>query len=54
MHFEVWMSEVDAILVGSIGLSSSDLPDQAYRDLYDAGLTPQQTVDDILENEFEL
>jgi len=35
-----WMKRVDAILVGHIGVSSSDLPDFPSRDLFEQGESP--------------
>jgi len=49
MSFEEWMQAVDAA-VGSIafGLSVHDLPDIAFRDLYDSGETAQEAAEEAL------
>ncbi len=51
VSFEDWMRQVDAALVSQVGLSSSDLPDQAYRDLYDSDTEPKEVAQEILEEE---
>lgn len=48
--FEMWMNEVDALLEETCGLSSSDLPDVAYYDMYDDGLSPRSAAREALEN----
>jgi hypothetical protein len=48
--FDDWMSEVDAVLVRKIGVCSSDLPDYAYRDLFDQGVTPEHAADAAIDN----
>jgi hypothetical protein len=40
LSFDEWMKQVDAELTKRIGLVSDDLPDQQYRDWYDAGTDP--------------
>lgn len=35
--FNEWMREVDSIIDNKIGLSSADLPDQAYMDMWENG-----------------
>ncbi len=51
MTFEQWMKCVDAA-VGNIafGLSIHDLPDIAFRDLYDGGATAQDAAEEALAN----
>ena len=51
VSFEDWMHKVDAALVSQVGLSSSDLPDQAYYDHYDSGAEPGEVAQEILEEE---
>lgn len=48
--FEAWMEAVDACLVRRLGVSSADLPDIAYRDLFDGGSSPQEASDTAIEN----
>jgi hypothetical protein len=35
--FAQWMQEVDSIISAKIGLSSADLPDLAYMDMWENG-----------------
>lgn len=51
ISFEGWMRQVDAALVSQVGLSSSDLPDQAYYDHYESGTEPKEVAQEILEEE---
>lgn len=37
LRFRLWLNEVDAILKDECGLTHEDLPDQCYRDMFDAG-----------------
>ncbi len=50
MTFEQWMVKVNEA-VGSIafGLSVYDLPDIAFRDLYDDEATPEEAAREVLE-----
>lgn len=48
--FEGWMAEVDDVLVRKVGVSSADLPDVCYRDLYGQGSTPAEAADEAVEN----
>lgn len=48
--FEAWMQAVDDALVRKVGVASSDLPDIAYRDLYDSGSSPQEAADSAIED----
>lgn len=49
MTFENWIKEVDKILISTCGLGHDDLPDMAYWDCWDDGLTPQEMADDVLD-----
>ena len=51
MTFDEWMKQVDAV-VGNIafGLSVYDLPDIAFRDLFDSGATAQDAAEEALAN----
>lgn len=51
MTFEQWMKKVDNILVSKSGMSSMDLADNAYHDMYDDGDTPGKAADDTLRSE---
>jgi hypothetical protein len=48
--FDEWMASVDEVLVRKVGVSSADLPDMCYRDLYDEGYSPEETAEDAIEN----
>jgi uncharacterized Zn finger protein (UPF0148 family) len=48
--FDVWMAKVDDTLVRKVGVSSADLPDVCYRDMYDTGSTPEEAADEAIEN----
>ena len=39
--FDIYMREVNAILVASCGLDSEDLPDWKYHDDYEDGYSPR-------------
>lgn len=47
--FEEWLKQVNAILLREFGLSSEDLPDQLYADMYEDGLTAQECVEAVRE-----
>lgn len=51
LTFNEWMSHVDAHLLDTIGLTSGDLADVAYRDNYDAGMTARDMAEEVLTNE---
>ena len=48
--FENWMARVDDVLVRKVGVSSADLPDMAYADMYDEGITPEEAADRAIED----
>ena len=48
--FEAWMARVDDALVRKVGVSSGDIPDIPYRDLFDQGITPEEAADEAIEN----
>lgn len=52
MDFEVWKEKVDAILENSIGLTSDDLPDICYWDLWESGVTPRAAALEALHNSY--
>lgn len=51
MTFQEWMNKVDGELVNRCGMTSSDLPDYNYRDMYDDEVPFNDTdmIDEILE-----
>jgi hypothetical protein len=48
--YDKWMAEVDDALVRKVGVSSADMPDICYRDLYDSGYSPEEAADEAIEN----
>lgn len=40
MTFKGWMVQVDGILEAKLGLTSRDLPDLDYYDMFEDGMTP--------------
>lgn len=51
--FDVWMEQVDQALLSQAGLSSDELPDKAYRDYFDSGMSPREVAQSVLEEEFD-
>lgn len=51
LTFKQWMAEVDDELESICGLGHLDLPDANYRDEYDAGTTPAEMAEMVLEQE---
>jgi hypothetical protein len=45
------MEQVDTLLVERTGTSSSDLPDFAWQDAFDAGEEPKDVVEEFLREE---
>jgi hypothetical protein len=43
--FKKWMNEVDAILVGYVGLEHDDLPDYRWSAEYMDGVSPKTAVE---------
>ena len=41
-EFGLWLFMLDATISRHVGLTAADLPDQAYRDEYDAGTDPTE------------
>ena len=48
--FAGWMESVNARLSAGIGLTSDDLPDICYRDLYETGSSPGSAARIALNN----
>ena len=48
MNFKQWMKQVDTLLERGIGLSSMDISDKCWRDMFDDGITPKEAVSDII------
>lgn len=51
MSFTEWIAEVDKHLLQEIGLSTADITDHLYQDMFEDGLKPSEAVDEILEEE---
>ena len=49
--FAEWMARIDKILESRFGLTSRDLPDQCYRDEYEAGTSPLEAIRIALDAE---
>ena len=49
MSFKEWMSEVNDLVEGTLGLSALDLPDFNYRDYFDSDISPEIVVNDLIE-----
>jgi len=47
-QFRVWLLEVDQILKSECGLGHEDLPDQCYRNMFEAGDSPQDAATEAL------
>ena len=48
-NFQQWKRQVDRCIEARIGLSSDDLPDVAYRDMFDYGDSPDEAAVAALE-----
>lgn len=48
MDFSEWFDRVDRLCRHMYGMSIMDLPDMAYRDAYDDGMTPEAFIDENL------
>jgi len=49
-NFGTWIREVDTLCIGKFGLGVNDLPDMAYRDWYDDGITVEEAME-LVEDE---
>jgi hypothetical protein len=53
MTYRQWKEEVEMCLEELCGMSSEDLPDYAYRDAFDDGLSPEDTAEEVyIESQF--
>jgi len=48
--FKQWMAAVDAIISRRIGMTSSDLADTTYWDMWNDEMTPDEGAQEALEN----
>lgn len=51
MTFEKWMERVDQVILDISGFSSQDLPDKAYWDMWNDGVSPREAGISVLEDE---
>jgi hypothetical protein len=51
MTFEEWMAQVDEELEGLCGMTTLDLPDQLYREWFEASYSPAQAAIKTMDNE---
>lgn len=49
VQFEDWMERVDRAVQNRIGLSYLDLPDVAYWDYFEDGMTPTQVAKIVIQ-----
>jgi hypothetical protein len=47
-EFRMYMRRVDACLEARIGLSSGDLPDACYRDMFEGGMEPMEAAKEAI------
>jgi hypothetical protein len=56
MTYKQWMSEVDALVSDSLGMSIHDLPDVNFQDSFEAGCSPKDFVQcevrDMVDTDF--
>ena len=48
MTFKQWMKEVNHHLSISIGMTSEDIPDFPYRDMYEDEVSPEYVVEEVV------
>ena len=51
MSFKKWMEKVDELLVKQCGLTHECLADCAYYDSWASGVTPEEMMEEVLEEE---
>ncbi|WP_461666500.1 hypothetical protein [Gordonia sputi] len=47
-HFALWLYGVDRHIIAALGVGHRDLPDQRWRDRYEADISPAQAASDAL------
>ena len=52
LTFNQWMRQVDRLLEASLGLSSMDLRDLCWRDMFDDERSPGDATDDIIADPY--
>jgi hypothetical protein len=51
LSFKDWMKQVNVHLNRKAGVSSGDIGDACYRDMYDDEISPEDAAQDALEND---
>ena len=51
LTFKNWMVEVDRIIARRFGITSSDLADTTYWDMWNDEMTPAEAADEALSND---
>jgi len=46
--FDRWMHEVDILLLNALGVTTSDIADRCYRDMYNDEVSPAEMVAEIV------
>jgi hypothetical protein len=49
--FHQWMTQLDRLLMLTLGMTHHDLPDQLYADWHASGMTPRDAIKEILASE---
>lgn len=47
-HFALWLYGTDRHIIAALGVGYRDLPDQSWRDRYEADISPAQAASDAL------
>lgn len=50
VDFKTWLSDVDRRIFNCLGLRREELPDEPYRDNYEAGTTSQEMAEMVIRN----
>lgn len=50
-EFRAWMRAIDVLLLNQIGFTTGDLGDIPYRDYFNDGLSPDEIVEILAEEE---
>lgn len=49
LSFNLWLKEVDRLLNEKLCVTTQDIEDRCYRDMYEDGYSPEEVVNEILE-----
>lgn len=49
-NFDMWMSNINALLFANHGFTLEDLPDEPFRDYHDEGLSVKEVVKIMMDN----